>query len=257
MYMKIGLEKCLPRQQDKCRERHEQAAINAPLRPYLLYLIHVIYFCKDSDCRGPMRSSGVLSSPKKASGLLRGPHGSSRILRGPQGSQSSQGSSGILMGPHRFSVVRSPQGSSEVLTGPQAGVFISPQGPSYRGPREFSWDLRGSHESSCMGSSGVHGDPQGSSGVLRGLHESSGVPSSPQGSSAPTFNLCYYTSQQQQGPDAGGLCTTLCPPNEFIFILFHLFIQFHCTCHKIKAMSFNNQSWGQEGVGRTQRGQGH
>ena len=27
---RIGLEKCLPRQQDKCRERHEQAAINAP-----------------------------------------------------------------------------------------------------------------------------------------------------------------------------------------------------------------------------------
>ena len=29
---RIGLEKCLPRQQDKCRERHEQAAINAPQR---------------------------------------------------------------------------------------------------------------------------------------------------------------------------------------------------------------------------------
>ena len=27
---RIGLEKCLSRQQDKCRERHEQAAINAP-----------------------------------------------------------------------------------------------------------------------------------------------------------------------------------------------------------------------------------
>ena len=27
---RIGLEKCLPRQQDKCRERHVQAAINAP-----------------------------------------------------------------------------------------------------------------------------------------------------------------------------------------------------------------------------------
>ena len=28
---RIGLEKSLPRQQDKCRERHVQAAINAPL----------------------------------------------------------------------------------------------------------------------------------------------------------------------------------------------------------------------------------
>ena len=27
---RIGLEKCLPKQQNKCRERHVQAAINAP-----------------------------------------------------------------------------------------------------------------------------------------------------------------------------------------------------------------------------------
>ena len=28
---RIGLEKCSPRQQDKCKARHVQAAINAPL----------------------------------------------------------------------------------------------------------------------------------------------------------------------------------------------------------------------------------
>ena len=30
---RIGLEKCLPKQQDKCRGRHVQAAINAPKSP--------------------------------------------------------------------------------------------------------------------------------------------------------------------------------------------------------------------------------
>ena len=38
--MNIGLE-CLPKQQDKCRERHVQAAINAP-RPYILKFVNVI-----------------------------------------------------------------------------------------------------------------------------------------------------------------------------------------------------------------------
>ena len=32
---RIGLGKCLPRQKDKCRERHVQAAINAPPTSYL------------------------------------------------------------------------------------------------------------------------------------------------------------------------------------------------------------------------------
>ena len=42
----IGSEKCLPRQQDKCRERHVQAAINAPLYMYkylFKYIINILW----------------------------------------------------------------------------------------------------------------------------------------------------------------------------------------------------------------------
>ena len=39
---KIGLEKCLPRQQDKCRERHVEAAINAP--QCTIHITNVVYY---------------------------------------------------------------------------------------------------------------------------------------------------------------------------------------------------------------------
>ena len=47
---RIGLEKCLPRQQNKCRERHVQAAINAPQYSYFIKLYNLLAAIFDFSC---------------------------------------------------------------------------------------------------------------------------------------------------------------------------------------------------------------
>ena len=46
---RIGLEKCLPRQQNKCRERHVQAAINAlQLSQFVFVMTESAYLAKST-----------------------------------------------------------------------------------------------------------------------------------------------------------------------------------------------------------------